>query len=47
MQMREWINAGSLVPRHVTSEGLESAGGVFVDLLGGRNVGTATVRLVD
>lgn len=46
-QMREWIDAGSLVPRHVTYEGLESAGGAFVDLLAGRTVGTTIVRLGD
>ncbi|WP_419930700.1 NADP-dependent oxidoreductase [Candidatus Poriferisodalis sp.] len=46
-QMRAWIDAGSLVPRHVTYEGLESAGGAFVDLLGGRTVGTTIVRLGD
>ena len=47
VQMREWIDAGSLVPRHVTYDGLESAGGAFVDLLGGRTVGTTIVRLGD
>lgn len=46
-RMRAWIDAGSLVPRHVTYEGLESAGGAFVDLLAGRTVGTTIVRLGD
>ena len=46
-QMRAWIDAGSLVPRHVTYDGLESAGGAFVDLLSGRTVGTTIVRLGD
>ena len=46
-QMRAWIDAGSLVPRHVAYDGLESAGGAFVDLLGGRTVGTTIVRLGD
>ncbi len=41
-QMREWIDAGSLVPRHVTYDGLESADGAFVDRLGGRTVGTTS-----
>ena len=45
--MREWIDAGSLMPRQVTYDGLESAGGAFVDLLGGRTVGTTIVRLGD
>lgn len=47
VQIRAWIDAGSLVPRHVTYDGLESAGGAFVDLLGGRTVGTTIVRLGD
>jgi len=46
-QMSAWIDAGSLVPRHVTYDGLESAGRAFVDLLGGRTVGTTIVRLGD
>ena len=46
-QMLEWIEAGALVPRHITYEGLGAAGGAFVDLLGGRTVGTTIVRLGD
>ena len=46
-QMREWIETGSLVPRHVTYDGLDAAGGAFVDLLAGRTVGTTIVRLGD
>lgn len=44
-QMREWIEAGSIVPRHITYDGLESAGGAFVDLLAGRTIGTTIIRL--
>ncbi len=46
-QMREWMDAGSLVPRYVTYDGLDAAGGAFVDLLAGRTVGTTIVRLGD
>ena len=46
-QMREWIESGSLVPRHVTYDGLDAAGGAFVDLLAGRTVGTTIVRFGD
>ncbi|WP_419837537.1 hypothetical protein [Candidatus Poriferisodalis sp.] len=46
-QMLEWIEAGALVPRHITYEGLGAAGGAFVDLLAVRTVGTTIVRLGD
>lgn len=46
-QMREWVNEGSLVPRHVNYEGLDAGGGAFVDMLAGRTVGTTIIRVGD
>ncbi len=45
--MREWMDAGSLVARHVSYDGLDAVGGAFVDLLAGRTIGTTIVRLGD
>ena len=46
-EMRGWIDNGALTPRHVTYNGLDTAAGAFVDLLGGRTIGTTIVRLGD
>ena len=44
-RMREWVEAGELVPRQDVFEGLEKAPEAFVDLLAGGNVGTRIVRV--
>lgn len=44
-QMREWVEAGKLVPKQDVFEGLEQAPEAFVDLLAGGNVGTRVVRV--
>ena len=44
-QMREWVDAGKLVPKQDVFEGLERAPEAFVDLLAGGNVGTRIVRV--
>ena len=44
-QMREWVEAGRLVPKQDVFEGLERAPEAFVDLLAGGNVGTRVVRV--
>lgn len=44
-QMREWVEAGKLVPKQDVFEGLERAPEAFVDLLAGGNVGTRIVRV--
>jgi len=44
-QLREWIDAGQLVPRTSEFEGLQSAPGAFVQLLSGATVGTTIVRV--
>ena len=44
-EMKEWVEAGSLVPLQDEIEGLEKLPDAFVDLLGGGNVGTRIVRV--
>ena len=44
-RMREWVEAGQLVPKQDVFEGLEKAPEAFVDLLAGGNVGTRIVRV--
>ena len=44
-RMREWVEAGKLVPKQDVFEGLEKAPEAFVDLLAGGNVGTRIVRV--
>ena len=44
-RMREWVEAGKLVPKQDVFEGLERAPEAFVDLLAGGNVGTRIVRV--
>ncbi len=44
-RMREWVEAGELVPKQDVFEGLENAPEAFVDLLAGGNVGTRIVRV--
>ena len=44
-RMREWVEAGRLVPKQDVFEGLEKAPEAFVDLLAGGNVGTRIVRV--
>jgi len=44
-RMREWVEAGTLVPKQDVFEGLEKAPEAFVDLLAGGNVGTRIVRV--
>ena len=44
-RMREWVEAGKLVPKQDVLEGLEKAPEAFVDLLAGGNVGTRIVRV--
>ena len=44
-RMREWVDAGKLVPKQDVFEGLERAPEAFVDLLAGGNVGTRIVRV--
>jgi len=44
-RMREWVEAGELVPKQDVFEGLEKAPEAFVDLLAGGNVGTRIVRV--
>ncbi|MCY3662209.1 MAG: NADP-dependent oxidoreductase [bacterium] len=44
-RIREWVEAGRLVPKQDVFEGLEKAPEAFVDLLAGGNVGTRIVRV--
>ena len=44
-RMKQWVEAGSLVPLQDVFEGLEEAPRAFVDLLAGGNVGTRIVRV--
>lgn len=44
-RMREWVEAGKLVPKQDVFKGLERAPEAFVDLLAGGNVGTRIVRV--
>lgn len=46
-QLTTWIDEGRLRPRHVDYDGLGAAPTAFVDLLGGRTVGTTIVRVGD
>jgi NADPH-dependent curcumin reductase CurA len=45
--MRQWVEAGELVPLQDEREGLEAAPAAFVDLLDGGNIGTRIVRVSD
>ncbi len=44
-RMKQWVDAGSLIPLQDEFEGLEEAPRAFVDLLAGGNVGTRIVRV--
>lgn len=44
-KMRQWVEAGDLIPLQDEFEGLEKAPEAFVDLLAGGNVGTRIVRV--
>ena len=43
--MKQWVNAGDLVPLQDEFDGLDKAPQAFIDLLGGGNVGTRIVRV--
>ena len=45
--LKGWVDSGELVPRYVEYQGLECAPQAFVDLLGGKTVGTTIVHLAD
>lgn len=46
-QIKGWLQAGKLKPKHDQFEGLESAPAAFVDLLAGGNVGIRTVKVAE